>query len=58
MINVVIDGKIVDVVKNWDSALRVCAGFYKNGSELETMKIINSSGEELPVQIKHLIISC
>ena len=56
MINVVINGKIVDVVKNWDSALRVCADFYKNGSELGTMKIIKSTGEELPVQIKHLVM--
>ena len=56
MIDVIINDKTVDVVKNWDSALRVCANFYKKGINIENMKIVKSSGEELPVQIKHLII--
>lgn len=56
MINVIINDEIVDVVKNWDSALRICANFYKNGVNVENMKLVNGEGKQLPIQIRHLLV--
>ena len=57
MINVILNEEIVCNEKNYDSALRTCANLYKKGHNIEDMKIIRDNGLELPVQIKHLIIS-
>lgn len=56
MILVKINNKIVSNVRNWDSALRVCAEHYNNGVSVNAMEIVSNRGEQLPVSIKHLTI--
>lgn len=42
-------------VKNWDTALHICAEEYKKGTPKNQLKIIDHKGREHPVKIQHLI---
>lgn len=58
MFIVCLNGENLFFMDNYDSCLRVCANLYKQGSSIKDMEILRDDGVVLPVQIKHLIISC
>ena len=57
MITIYIKNKPIKKVKNWDTALHQCAKYYKQGTSISDIKLIkDTTGEELPIKIKHLIL--
>lgn len=56
MVQVLKNNEIIANVKNWDSALRLCAKEVQSGTSQNLLKIIGNRGDELPVKIKHLLI--
>lgn len=44
-------------VKNWNTALHICAEEYKKGTPKNQLKIIDKNGKEHPIKIKHLLIN-
>lgn len=56
MVKVLKNNVVIGNVRNWDSALRLCAMEVKSGTPKNLLRIIGNRGDELPVKIKHLII--
>ena len=56
MVQVLKNDEIIANVKNWDSALRLCAGEVKKGTSENCLRIIGNRGNNLPVIVKHLLI--
>lgn len=56
MVQVLKNNVVIGNVKNWDSALRLCAMEVKSGTPKNLLRIIGNRGDELPVKINHLLI--
>lgn len=56
MVQVLKNDEIIGNVRNWDSALRLCAMEVKSGTPKNLLRIIGNRGDELPVKINHLLI--
>lgn len=56
MVKILNKNKTIAVVKNYDTALRTCAKIHiQDHTPINDLTIIGNRGDQLPVNIKHLI---
>ena len=56
MVQILKNNEIIATVRNWNSALKLCADEVTAGTSQNSLRIIGNQGDELPVKIKHLLI--